>query len=206
MRAFFLFSLYLLHAVVHAASGMDQLNRFHNGVTSIEADFYQVLKDTSDHTVQESSGKVWIKRPGLFRWEYNDPYPQVIVADGERIWIYDPELDQVTIKQESRAIGNAPALVLSGKYPLSRDFKLSEVDRGDKYHWVSLVPKQEDSDFAEISVAFLDDVLIMLELKDNLGQRTRIHFKSQKTNADIDASRFKFIIPPGTDVIGGDQL
>jgi outer membrane lipoprotein carrier protein len=206
MRVSLFFLFYLLHAVVYAASGMDQLQRFHNDVNSIEADFYQVLKDTSDNKVQESKGKVWIKRPGLFRWEYNDPYPQVIVADGQRILIYDPELDQVTIKQEASAIGNAPALVLSGKYPLARDFKLTEVDRGDQYQWVSLVPKQEDSDFAEISVAFLNDVLIMLELKDNLGQRTQIHFKSQKTNSVIDASKFHFNIPPGTDVIGGDQL
>jgi outer membrane lipoprotein carrier protein len=206
MRVLLFLSFYLLHAIANAASGMEQLNRFHNDVSSIDAEFYQVLKDASDNKVQESSGKVWIKRPGLFRWEYNDPYPQVIVADGERIWIYDPELDQVTIKQENSAIGNAPSLVLSGKYPLSRDFKLTEVDRGDQYQWVSLVPRQEDSDFAEISVAFLNDALVMLELKDNLGQRTQIHFKSQKINSVIDASKFRFSIPPGTDVIGGDQL
>ena len=96
MRVLLLLSFYLLHAIANAASGMDQLNRFHNDVSSIDAEFYQVLKDASDNKVQESSGKVWIKRPGLFRWEYNDPYPQVIVADGERIWIHDPELDQVT--------------------------------------------------------------------------------------------------------------
>jgi outer membrane lipoprotein carrier protein len=199
-------SFYLFHAIANAASGMDQLNRFHKDVSSIDAEFYQVLKDASGNKVQESSGKVWIKRPGLFRWEYNDPYPQVIVADGERIWIHDPELDQVTIKKESSAIGNAPALVLSGQYPLSRDFNITEVDRKDQYQWVSLVPKQEDSDFAEISVAFLNDDLVMLELKDNLGQRTQIHFKSQKINSVIDASKFRFSIPPGTDVIGGDQL
>ena len=80
------------------------------------------------------------------------------------------------------------------------------MDRGDQYQWVSLVPKQEDSDFAEISVAFSNDALVMLELKDNLGQRTQIHFKSQKINSVIDASKFRFSIPPGTDVIGGDQL
>ncbi len=206
MRVLLVLSLCLFHASIFAASAMDQLNRFHDDIRTIEADFHQELKDANDNMVQESKGKVWIKRPGLFRWEYNEPYPQTIVADGLRIWIYDPELDQVTVKQEDSAMGNAPALVLSGKHPLDRDFKLIEVDRGDKHQWVTLVPKQDDADFAEISVAFLNDVLALLELKDKLGQRTLIHFKSLKTNADIDTTKFHFNVPPGTDVIGGDQL
>ena len=199
MRSLLFVSLLVFHACLYAATGLEELNRFHKEVNAFEADFSQVLKDATGNTVQESSGQVWIKRPGLFRWEYSDPYPQVIVADGERIWIHDPELDQVTVKQASKAIGNAPALVLSGKHPLSRDFKLKEVDRGDGYQWVSLTPKQEDSEFAEISVAFKASSIAILELKDNLGQRTQIHFHQLKTNAVMDKKLFRFTMPPGTD-------
>jgi len=206
MRTLLFLSLSMFTLVLHAATGLEQLNHFHDRVKSFSADFSQVLKDASGNKVQESSGKVWIKRPGLFRWEYNNPYPQVIVADGQRIWIHDPELDQVTVKKESEAIGNAPSLVLSGKYPLSRDFTLKEVNRGDQYQWVSLTPKQDDADFKEISVAFSKQTMTILELKDNLGQRTQITFKGLKMDSAIDDSRFKFSIPPGTDLIGGDQL
>ncbi len=206
MRSLLFVGLFVFHAGLYAATGLDDLNRFHKEVKAFAADFSQVLKDATGNTVQESSGQVWIKRPGLFRWVYSDPYPQVIVADGERIWIHDPELDQVTVKQAAKAIGNAPALVLSGKHPLSRDFKLTEVDRGDEYQWVSLVPKQENSEFSEISVGFKQSSIAILELKDNLGQRTQIRFHQLKINADIDNKIFRFTVPPGTDLIGGDQL
>jgi len=206
MRSLLFIVLFVVHACVYAATGLDDLNRFHKEVKAFVADFSQVLKDATGHTVQESSGQVWIKRPGLFRWQYSEPYPQVIVADGERIWIHDPELDQVTVKQAAKAIGNAPALVLSGKYPLSRDFNLTEVDRGDEYQWVSLVPKQEDTEFAEISVGFKQSSIAILELKDNLGQRTQIRFHQLKMNPVIDDEKFRFTMPPGTDLIGGDQL
>jgi outer membrane lipoprotein carrier protein len=188
-----------------AAAGIDQLNEFHEQVKAFKADFTQVLKDSSGNIVQESSGKVWIQRPGLFRWEYNEPYPQVIVADGRRVWIHDPELDQVTIKRADETLGNAPAKILSGKNPLTRDFKLNEINREDNLHWVTLTPKQEDSDFAEIAVAFDASGLSQLELKDNLGQRTLISFHQLNANSTIDPSTFYFTPPPGTDVIGGEQ-
>jgi len=199
-------TLLFIHTHLYASAGLDALNRFHKEVNAFQADFSQVLKDAMGNTVQESSGKVWIKRPGLFRWEYSDPYPQVIVADGERIWIHDPELDQVTVKEAAKAMGNAPALVLSGKHPLSRDFKLTEIDRGDNLQWVSLVPKKEDTEFSEISVAFDQSKISVLELKDNLGQRTQIRFHQLKINTIVDDKKFRFTMPPGTDLIGGDQL
>lgn len=206
MRTGLFVVLWWLHTTVLAATGIDQLNQFHHQVKAFTADFKQVLKDSSGNTVQESSGKVWIERPGRFRWEYSDPYPQVIVADGRRIWIHDPELDQVTVKRADQTLGNAPAQVLSGKHPLERDFKLDEINREDNLQWVKLRPKQEDSDFAEIAVAFGASGLSQLELKDNLGQRTLIVFHELKTNSKIEPSVFYFTPPPGTDVIGGDQL
>ena len=206
MRSGLFIILCWLQTSLFAATGIEQLNQFHSQVNAFKADFKQVLKDASGNTVQESSGKVWIQRPGLFRWEYNDPYPQVIVADGRRIWIHDPELDQVTIKQADETLGNAPSQILSGKHPLTQDFKLNEVNRDDNLHWVTLVPKQEDSEFAEIAVAFNSDGLSQLELKDKLGQRTLIIFQQLITNGDIEPATFYFTPPPGTDVIGGDQL
>lgn len=203
MRFIFLLAV-LLSTVVNASTGLDQLNRFHSDVASLQGKFIQVLRDDKGNKVQESKGTVWIKRPGLFRWEYTDPYPQTIVGDGRQIWIYDPELEQVTVKKESNAVGKAPALVLSGKQPLNKNFVVTEVQRSDGYDWVSLVPKKEDSDFSEISVAFKKNTLAILELKDKLGQKTSIHFIGLKVNSDIDKNRFKFRMPPNTDIIGDE--
>jgi len=205
MRTGLFIFLWCLQSITMAAAGIDQLNQFHEQVKAFKADFTQVLKDSSGNTVQESSGKVWIQRPGLFRWEYNEPYPQVIVADGRRIWIHDPELDQVTIKRADETLGNAPAKILSGKNPLTRDFILNEINREDNLQWVTLTPKQEDSDFAAIAVAFDATGLSQLELKDNLGQLTLISFQKLKTNSTINSSIFHFTPPPGTDVIGDKQ-
>jgi len=203
----FLFLFLLMHSSMSVAdSGLDTLKQFHNNIKTLKAEFTQVLHDVDANEVQESRGIVWIQRPGLFRWEYSNPYPQVIVADGSKIWIYDPELEQVTIKKESDAIGSAPGLVLSGKRALEEDFNMKEIDRKDAYTWVSLTPKKEDADFSEIAVAFIDKTIAILELKDKLGQRTKIHFKGLETNISLDASRFEFRTPPGTDVIGGEQL
>ncbi|HEC28618.1 MAG TPA: outer membrane lipoprotein chaperone LolA [Gammaproteobacteria bacterium] len=203
MRFIFLLAA-LLSTDVIASTGLDQLNRFHSDVASLQGEFIQVLRDDKGNKVQESKGTVWIKKPGLFRWEYTDPYPQIIVGDGRRIWIYDPELEQVTVKKESNAIGKAPALVLSGKQPLNKNFVVTEIQRSDGYDWVSLVPKKEDSDFSEISVAFKKDTLAILELKDKLGQKTSIHFIGLKVNSDIDKNRFKFRMPANTDIIGDE--
>jgi len=192
-------------SVAFAGNGINALNQFHANVKSLKADFTQVLLDADSNTVQESSGQVWIERPGLFRWEYNKPYPQIIVADGNRIWIYDPELEQVTVKKESDAIGSAPALVLSGKRPLTDDFVIKELDRNDDFTWVKLTPKKEDTDFSVITVAFNKKDITLLELTDKLGQRTKIIFKDLVTNSVHDKSRFEFVAPPGTDIIGKEK-
>jgi len=202
MKFYLLLCALLINTATFAATGQDLLNKFHLNVKSLKADFTQTLFDTEGGTVQESKGFVWIRRPGLFRWEYQQPYPQEIVADGRHIWIYDPELEQVTVKKEEHAVGNAPALVLSGKRPLSDDFLLTPVERQDKYAWVSLKPRKEDRDFSEILVAFFNDSLAILELKDNLGQRTQIHFANVAVNLALDDKKFRFIVPEGTDIIG----
>ena len=202
MRLFLLICSMFVSNAVMAASGQDLLKSFHQKVKSLKSEFSQILFDADGGVIQESKGNVWIRRPGLFRWEYNQPYPQVIVADGRHIWIYDPELEQVTVKKEELAVGNAPALVLSGKRALEKDFKLANINRQDKYTWVSLKPLKEDRDFNEILVAFLNDKLSILELKDNLGQRTQIHFAKVSVNLALEDSRFRFIVPDGTDIIG----
>jgi len=204
MRILVMFLL-MYSSVSVAGNGIDALNQFHKNVKSLKAEFTQVLLDADLNMVQESSGQVWIERPGLFRWEYKKPYPQIIVADGNRIWIYDPELEQVTVKKESDAIGSAPALVLSGKRPLADDFDIQELGRKDDFTWVKLIPKKEDTDFSEITVAFNKKVITLLELTDRLGQRTKIIFKDLVTNTVHDKSRFEFVAPPGTDIIGKEK-
>ena len=204
---FIIFSLLLsITLTVNAGSALEQLNAFHKNVMSLKGGFTQTLRDAQSNKIQESSGTVWIKRPGLFRWEYTKPYPQVIVADGKHIWIYDPELEQVTVRQEAKAMGQAPSLILSGREPLEKNFKVTEVNRSDGYDWVSLIPHNQDTDFSAISVAFKSGQLMILELKDKLGQHTQIRFTELTINQSIESSYFKFKIPPGTEVVGTDKL
>jgi len=206
MRFTILLLLFLTSQFVHAGSAIEQLRAFHKNINSLTGSFTQVLNDAQSNKVQESSGTVWIKRPGLFRWEYKKPYPQIIVADGKHIWIYDPELEQVTVRKEAKAMGQAPSLILSGNEPLEKNFKVTEINRSGEYDWVSLIPNNQDTDFSEISVAFKSGQLMILELKDKLGQRTQIRFTGLTTNRLIESSLFKFKIPPGTEVVGTDKL
>lgn len=187
---------------VLAGEGLALLKQFHREVNSLQADFVQTVTASQKKAVQDSSGTVILKRPDQFRWEYTKPFPQTIVSDGKTIWLYDSELEQVTIKKVEKALGNAPSRVLSGKRPLEQDFTISEPNRKDGYEWVELVPRKQDTDFQVILVGFKDRKLSMLELKDNLGQVTRIHFRNTIINPSIQQKRFHFSIPPNVEVVG----
>ena len=169
---------------------------------SLQADFSQTVRSGKKKPVQDSSGTVILKRPDQFRWEYDKPFPQTIVSDGKTIWLYDSELEQVTIKKVDNALGNAPSRVLSGKRPLEQDFTIREPARKDGFTWVELTPKKQDTDFQVISVGFRNKTLSLLELKDNLGQVTQIKLSKIVLNPRLSQKQFHFSIPPNVEVVG----
>ena len=192
--------LFLLSAGAHASAPKD-LERFFSGVHTYTAHFQQVVLDDKLNITQESSGTLWIARPGKFRWDYDAPFKQQIIGDGTRIWVYDVELQQATVRPMTAALGNTPALLLAGKGELKATFHLKDLGPRDKLHWVQMMPKQRDGAFDDIRIGFEKGVIRTLELVDGFGQTTRITLQDAVENKNIERQRFVFVPPKGVDVI-----
>ena len=194
-------SLGIVNVTVHAGEGQKLLDSFYKEVKSIRADFLQILLDDNGEVIQESSGKVVILRPDKFRWDYKEPFPQQIIADGKKFWIYDSELEQVTVRSADQAVTDTPALILSGKRSLDENFIIKEEGKHKTLVWVALLPKTSDTDFMKIRMAFNPELAAM-ELEDHFGQITRILFTKVERNPKLDQKLFEFVVPEGVDVVG----
>lgn len=183
------------------AGAVERLQQFHRDVQNFEATFDQDVVSAEGEVLQQSSGDVWLQRPNRFRWDYRQPYPQLIVGDGSRVWIYDSELEQVTVKELDRAVGSAPALVLSGGRDLTEKFKLRELPARDGLQWVELTPVETEADFQRVEIGFADALQSMV-LHDNFGQTTRIRFHDVRLNQRLEPALFRFEVPDGADVVG----
>lgn len=198
---FIVFSLLVFSSAACSGEGQKLLDNFYKEVKSIRADFLQVLLDSNGEIIQESSGKVVILRPDKFRWDYKEPFPQLIIADGKKFWIYDSELEQVTVRSADQAVADTPALILSGKQSLEDNFIIKEEGKHKTLVWVALLPKTSDTNFEKIRLAF-DPELAAMELEDYLGQITRILFTNVERNPKVDDGLFEFVVPEGVDVVG----
>lgn len=190
----------LAAGLAHAAKPEDALDRFLQETRSMTATFVQVSIDESGRPGKRSIGKFFLARPGKFRWNYETPYKQEIVANGKKVWFYDEDLEQVTVKQLGAAIGSTPALLLTGQVGLEQNFTREDLGSRDGIEWVRLVPKDEDNSFRYISIGMKDNHLEGMELSDNFGQLTRISFAGVQRNTPIDPAVFEFEAPPGVDV------
>jgi len=199
--------LFAFAAVAQAAPGPGQqrLDRFFSGLKSMRAQFVQTVLDSKGGVLQQSDGEMWLERPGRFRLEYKKPYAQLYVADGKQLWSYDKDLQQVTVRPESGALGSTPAMVLSGSAPLDKDFNIKELGRHSGFLWLALTPKDKGAGFSEIRLALEGNVVRAMEMHDSLGQTTRIYFNSIKRNPKIDPAKFRFTPPKGVDVIRDGQ-
>ncbi len=185
-----------------AGEAMDRLNAFTDNLRSFAAEFEQTRYDEEQQPIRESSGMAYLQRPGKFRWTYEEPFKQVIVADGERLWIYDVDLDQVTVRDAEQALATAPIMLLSGEAPLDEQFDMRDLGEREGLHWVELQPKVSDTDFDRVFLGLDDDGLRVMELRDRFDQATQIRFSSVRMNPELDAERFRFEPPEGVDVIG----
>jgi outer membrane lipoprotein carrier protein len=181
---------------------VDSLRRFFSEVHSYNARFSQVVLDESLNTIQESSGTLWIARPDRFRWDYDAPFRQQIVADGNRIWVYDQELKQVTVRPLTGGLGDTPAMLLAGRGKLDENFTIKSLGAQGKLEWAQLTPKRKDGGFEEIRIGFERGRLRMLEMVDSFGQTTRVTLQAPRENAKIDTAKFSFTPPKGVDVVG----
>jgi outer membrane lipoprotein carrier protein len=187
-------------------SGVDSLRRFFKDVNSFSARFSQVVRDERNAPIQESSGTLWIERPNKFRWDYEKPYEQHIVADGKRLWVYDPGLQQVTVRPLAGSLGDTPAALLAGKGRLDNNFKIKALGEQDDVEWVQLLPRRQDSGYDDIRIGFARGKLHVLEMVDGFGHTTRITLDKPKENVKIDAGRFSFTPPEGVDVVGDEAV
>ncbi len=187
----------------HAAdSGIEQLRQFVASAERAEGEFRQSVVLGSARRPQLSSGRFAFERPGRFRWVVEQPYPQLLVSDGERLWIWDEDLNQATVQELGDALGSTPVAVLAGQGALEQAFELLDVGEGDGLMWVSATPRQPDSSFESMRLGLAEGQLMRMELRDHFGQITTIDFLTQRLGADLPPDTFRFTPPPGADVIG----
>jgi len=168
--------------------------------SSFRARFSQRVTDADGRLVEEGAGEFWLARPDRFRWEYAEPFPRLLIADGQRVWLYDPELEQVTVRDLDGLLDKTPAALLAGNIEQLDAYTISG-ERDGAILAVQLTPVAARSDFKRIDMAFVDNQLSRLELLDQFGQLTRIDFVEAVSNPGIDPSRFAFRAPAGTDII-----
>jgi len=184
------------------AGAVDQLHDFLKNTRTLKAEFAQAVIAKNGRKPQQSSGILAISRPGKLRWEIQKPYPQLVVSDGEKIWIHDPELQQVTVRKAGQAIGGSPAALLSGSNELEKNFTLKEAGDSEGLAWVEATPKATDSGFEKVRLGFAGNDLKAMELQDSFGQTTLIRFSKIERNPALPAASFKFVPPAGVDVVG----
>lgn len=192
--------LLLVVSSVQASNGLEQMKRFLNGVTTLQANFEQTVFDQETQRVIDSSGVFSLKRPGQFRWDYTQPEAQQIVADGRQIWLYDPELEQVSVQSQDTALQGTPAMLLIAGDSVEKHFTVQDLGERDNTGWVELVPRSEESQFARILLAFSDDQLQSMEMVDKFGQITRFHFSDINTHPQFASRFFVFEAPDNIDV------
>ena len=185
----------------HAGKGLDLLQSYTGGLKTLQASFTQTQFDDKMRQQQVTSGEFFLKKPGRFRWEYKQPYSQLIVSDSKSLWIYDPELEQAVLKPLDKALGATPIALLTGEQPLQEQFNIVELGNIDGREFLQLEPKLKDTDYALMLLALSDKGLEAMELKDRLGQVTRIELLQPQLNASIDDSRFNFKPPKGVDIV-----
>jgi outer membrane lipoprotein carrier protein len=184
-----------------SASGLDDFLAFNAATKTATAKFEQLVFDRSGKVVDRASGTFAFARPGKFRWTYEKPHPQVLVGDGTRLWIHDPDLNQVTVKRIDNAISSTPAALLAGKDDITALFTLRDAGTADGLAWVEATPKAQDTGFERVRLGLQGKTLAAMELYDQLGGHTMLRFSDLKANAPVAADTFRFAPPKGADVL-----
>jgi outer membrane lipoprotein carrier protein len=187
----------------------DQLGRLRHYLENVDALHASFRQEVFDHDLQlleAATGEVTLKKPGRFRWHYIEPYERVIVADGQRVWLYEADLSQVTVRTLDASLGATPAALLTGDVAALEHFEYVGTEIDGTTEWIQLRPRAAESDFESIILGFGADELVEIALLDRLGQRTRIYLTDIERSIDPGDDIFQFVVPEGVDVIGEKEL
>ena len=197
-----LVALALAGASAARADAIEQLKAFHATTKSGKVAFRQVVIGRGAQGQRESTGTFAFQRPGKFRWMYEKPFEQLIVGDGENLWIFDRDLNQVIVRKLDVALGSTPAALLAGDSALEKNFDLVDAGRSDGVDYVEAKPRSPDTGFERVKIGFADNLPRAMELRDTFGNVTMLTFGRFERNPVLDAAQFKFVPPKGADVIG----
>ncbi|HCJ51342.1 MAG: outer membrane lipoprotein carrier protein LolA [Gallionellaceae bacterium CG1_02_56_997] len=185
------------------AGAIERLKTFIAATHSAQANFSQEVLDQNGRRIQSASGIMQFQRPGRFRWTYSKPYEQIIVGDGAKFWLYDKDLNQVTVKKLDAALGSSPAALLAGSNEIERGFTLKEAGQRQGLEWLQATPKSQESSFSAVYMAFDAQAgLVAMELNDAFGHKTVLRFSAMQRNPKLPAAQFQFTPPAGADVLG----
>lgn len=185
------------------AGGRASLDTFTRGLKGLDGTFTQETFDQNGRKKETSTGRVALSAPRLFRWEYQKPYPQLIVADGAKVWVFDPDLEQVTVRAQGAEEQNSPLAALIDPTKLDRDYVLADAAAADGLQWMTLTPKKSDEAAFRIArLGFDANGLARMTFEDALGQRTDMRFGAWKKNPAFAADTFRYVPPKGVDVVG----
>ena len=203
MRAIAACALAILLAAPQAqASNLERFREYLRTTQSTRANFSQTVRNRDGALVQESKGQFVFLRPGRFRWTYVAPYPQLIVGDGAKVWIYDEDLNQVTVRKLEKAVGSTPAALLAGSADIENAFEFSEGGREQGLDWLNAKPRQPEGGFERIRLGLGPAGVEAMELVDHFGQTTKLRFTHLTRNPKLDPATFRFTPPKGADVLG----
>jgi len=198
LSRWFLLIVLGLAAGVASAGGTDRLQAFLSGVQSLQARFDQSVFDTSQGQTRRLEGVFYLQRPGKFRWDYTEPKGQIVLADGKTVWLVEEDLKQAYQKPQSDALRGTPALLLTEQLKLEDHFEIADLGPSQDLEWVELVPRDPESQFTRILLAFKDNELRRMELADKFAQVTRFGFSDIKRNPRLDSKLFVYTPPRGT--------
>ena len=201
MKHFLFASFLVLFFSNSNAASVERFQSYLRTTQAAKADFQQKVFDKSGKLVQESRGNFSFLRPGRFRWTYVKP-PQLIVGDGERVWIHDADLNQVTVRRATRVLGSTPAALLAGASDLAKSFDLVEAGTKDGLEWLEAKPREKESGFERIRLGLSVSGVEAMELVDHFGQTTVLRFSNMERNPQFDPATFRFTPPKGVDVLG----
>ena len=188
----------LISLQLHASELTDYLSNLH----TFQADFTQTVFAVNNQVKQVSKGVIVVSSPDKFYLEYNEPYKLLYIADGKKLWSYDEDLEQVVVKEQGNLLINTPAMLLGNPKDLTKSYAIEKTGVIEGLLWFELTPKQENNSFETVGLAFDNNKLVAMEMKDNFGQTTRLEFSKVVKNTALTKNQFKFVPPKGVDVIG----
>lgn len=191
----------LLAAQAAGAGALQELKDFTRGGQAFFATFVQSVYGAEGELMRESTGEVSLSPPVKFRWDYATPFKQELVSNGETLWLYDEDLQQVTVRSAAQALANSPILLLTGEVSFEDEFAIRELGERDGLDWVELKPLDEEADFEAIYAALDSAGLRVLDMRDKLGQSTQIQFENLQLSERLNPALFEFVVPAGVDVV-----